>query len=63
MFDIDRAPLITEIRCQNCRATLTVDSDHRPTIERSIAEFEKRHHCRISGGQQNTRSPHAETQN
>lgn len=51
MFDIDRQPLITKVRCQECRAVLTVDSDHRPTIARSVAEFERRHHCRPAAGQ------------
>jgi hypothetical protein len=44
MFDINRQPLITEVRCRECRAILTVDSDHHPTIERSIAKFQARHH-------------------
>lgn len=46
MFDINRTPLSAEIRCRDCRAALTVNSDDRRTIDRSITQFEKNHHCR-----------------
>lgn len=46
MYDVDRTALGATVRCQACPATLTVDSDHGPTIERSIKAFERRHHCR-----------------
>ena len=46
MFNIDRGALGATVRCQDCPATLTVDSDHKQTVDRSIKAFEARHHCR-----------------
>lgn len=47
MFNVSRDPLGATVHCQECQASLTVDSDHKPTVEKSIATFERRHHCRI----------------
>jgi hypothetical protein len=46
MFDVNRQPMITEIRCCQCRASMAVNSDDRRTIDRSITDFQRRHHCR-----------------
>ena len=48
MFEIIRQTMSAEVRCRNCHAALTIDSDHRSTIDRSIAAFERRHTCRDS---------------
>jgi len=46
MFEINRQPLITEVRCRECRASIEVNSDSRRLVEKSLTEFQKRHHCR-----------------
>jgi len=46
MFEINRQPLITEVRCRECRASIEVNSDSRRAVEKSVTEFQKRHHCR-----------------
>ena len=46
MFDINRQPLITEIRCQSCRASLTIESDSIRMVERSTAAYVRKHRCR-----------------
>jgi len=46
MFEINRRPMITEIRCGHCYAAMEINTDHKRLIERSIAEFERRHICR-----------------
>lgn len=45
MFDIDRGPLGASIRCRDCRAKLTIDSDYQPMIKRAIADYVKQHRC------------------
>ena len=45
MFEINRRPMITEVRCRECRAALEINTDHRPLIARSIAYFERHHEC------------------
>lgn len=46
MFYIDRRPLITEIRCQSCHASLTIESDSSRMVERSTAAYVRKHRCR-----------------
>ena len=57
MFDVDRQTLIMEVRCLDCRASLTVNSDDQTIIQRSIAEFKRRHYCRLRLSQQNETKP------
>jgi hypothetical protein len=45
MFEIDRQPLITKVRCSECRASIEINSDTRRLIEKSVTEFQKRHQC------------------
>ena len=46
MFDVKSLVMTTEVRCQSCRASLTIESDSRPLITRTVAKFEEQHHCR-----------------
>jgi len=46
MFEISRQALVTEIRCRECPATMTIESDSHPVINRSISDFTRRHQCR-----------------
>lgn len=46
MFDIERLGLITAIRCRNCPASLTIESDSHVLITRRVADYQKRHRCR-----------------
>ena len=43
---VSRQALCTEIRCECCRASLTIETDSRRAAERSLARFRKHHHCR-----------------
>jgi hypothetical protein len=51
MFDIERQPLITEVRCQSCHATLTIESDSSRMVERTTAAYVRKHRCRIIADQ------------
>lgn len=46
MYEVNRQPLITEVRCQKCHASMEVNTDSRRMVEKSITEFQKHHHCR-----------------
>jgi hypothetical protein len=46
LFEIEHLTMSTEIRCRNCRASLTIYSDSLPLVTRSVSTFEKRHRCR-----------------
>lgn len=48
MFEITRQPLITEIRCSQCTASMTIESDNQTLINRSIKIYERCHTCRSS---------------
>lgn len=46
MFDIDRQPLVTTIRCHECPASMTIETDSRSQVDQAIADYELRHRCR-----------------
>jgi len=46
MYEINRQPMITQVRCQECCASIEVNSDSRRQVEKSVTEFQKRHRCR-----------------
>ena len=58
MFEILRQPLITEVRCQECRASIEVNSDSRRQVEKSVTKFQKRHHCHPVAEQTNLEKIH-----
>lgn len=48
MFDVFRTPLVATIRCRDCQASLTVESDDQAAIEKSIKTYERGHRCRLA---------------
>lgn len=46
MFEINRQPLTTEIRCSKCRASLEVNSDSKRLTMRKVIDFQLKHLCR-----------------
>lgn len=48
MIDVDRRGLITTVSCRNCRASMTIETDHPELSDRSVSTFESRHRCRPS---------------
>lgn len=53
-FEIDHQPMVTEIRCGNCHASVTVNTDSATLIHRKLDMFQRFHTCRNS----NLRSDH-----